>query len=48
MTILVTLQAQLIVGEAQVIKSLAPEGMLASVSVLLPGNLIPPARLSFG
>ena len=31
MTILVTLQAQLIVGEAQVIKSLAPEGMLAAV-----------------
>lgn len=26
MTILVTLQAQLIVGEVQVIKSLAPEG----------------------
>ncbi len=31
MTILVTLQAQLIVGEEQVIKSLAPEGMLAAV-----------------
>jgi hypothetical protein len=31
MTILVTIQAQLIVGEAQVIKSLAPEGMLAAV-----------------
>lgn len=31
MTILVTLQTQLIVGEAQVIKSLAPEGMLAAV-----------------
>ncbi|ELY3740821.1 DUF2251 domain-containing protein [Cronobacter sakazakii] len=31
MTILVTAQAQLIVGEAQVIKSLAPEGMLAVV-----------------
>lgn len=31
MTILVTIQAQLITGEAQVIKSLAPEGMLAAV-----------------
>ncbi len=31
MTILVTLQAQLIVGEEQVIKSLAPVGMLAAV-----------------
>ncbi len=31
MTILVTLQAQLIVGEEQVIKSLSPEGMLAAV-----------------
>lgn len=31
MTILVTLQAQLMVGEAQVIKSPAPEGMLAAV-----------------
>lgn len=31
MTILVTMQAQLVVGEAQVIKSLAPEGMLAAV-----------------
>ncbi|MCS3429532.1 DUF2251 domain-containing protein [Klebsiella sp. BIGb0407] len=30
MTILVTIQAQLIAGEAQVIKSLAPEGMLAA------------------
>ena len=31
MTILVTIQAQLVVGEEQVIKSLAPEGMLAAV-----------------
>lgn len=31
MTILVTAQAQLIVGEAQVIKSLSPEGTLATV-----------------
>ena len=31
MTILVTIQAQLITGEEQVIKSLAPEGMLAAV-----------------
>ncbi|EOE6858128.1 DUF2251 domain-containing protein [Cronobacter dublinensis] len=31
MTVLVTMQAELIVGEAQVIKSLAPEGMLAAV-----------------
>lgn len=29
--ILVTIQAQLVVGEAQVIKSLAPQGMLAAV-----------------
>ncbi|EPS0102242.1 DUF2251 domain-containing protein [Escherichia coli] len=31
MTILVTAQAQLIVGEAMAIKSLAPDGMLAAV-----------------
>lgn len=31
MTILVTVQAQLITGEAQIIKSQAPEGMLAAV-----------------
>lgn len=31
MAILVTIQAELVVGEAQVIKSLAPEGMLAAV-----------------
>ena len=31
MTILVTVQAQLIVGEAQVIESLAPEGSFAAV-----------------
>lgn len=31
MTILVTAQTQLIVGEAMAIKSLAPDGMLAAV-----------------
>lgn len=31
MTILVTAQAQLIVGETMAIKSLAPDGMLAAV-----------------
>lgn len=31
MTILVTMQAQNIVGEAQMLKSLASEGMLAAV-----------------
>ena len=31
MAILVIIQAELVVGEAQVIKSLAPEGMLAAV-----------------